>query len=328
MAKDYNLLRMTAESPALSPMNTPPSSRSRGRAISWIWIGLLVSIPLHGVLLAILSSISSGVGALAGTHINAIEVSFIEGDLLEPAPSVVAGGSLVAPELHASEADSGSDAIESIGLPVSTGNESGESPIAAAGGPGLFASGGGGGIGTGGGGLGGETTFFGVGGRGKRIGYVVDKSGSMGTHGRMRFAKEEILRSINALPDFALVCIAFFDDDFDTLDRDAGFIRCRRPEIAKLTDWILDIEQKGGTDPIPAFQFLFTRRDRPDVVFFMSDGEIASDAADEILRLNRRGPNSVIHCIAFGHEAAAAPLRRIAAETGGTFSAFPQGRAP
>lgn len=325
--KDYNLLRMMAIDPAHAPTPAARADSARKGPMSWIWIGLVISIPLHGVLLAVLSSIHAGVGDSTGNSIESVEVSLIDGDRLEPEPPSVAGGDSQAPEIRSAGPETGGINMEHMGLPESTGNEQGESAVVTAGAAGLFAAGGGG-DGVGGNGSGGATTFFGVGGRGKRIGYVIDKSGSMGTGGRMRLAKEEILRSVTALPDFASVCIALFDTEFETLDEEAGFIKCRRTEINQISQWIRGVMQGGGTDPVPAFQFLFSRRERPDVVFFMSDGEIHPSAADEILRMNRRGPNTVIHCIAFGYFAATAPLRRIAAETGGTFSVCGAGAAP
>ena len=176
--------------------------------------------------------------------------------------------------------------------------------------------------------MGSGTSFFGVGGRGRRVGYVVDKSGSMGVEDRMLLAKAEIIRSIGELPDYASVCVVLFDESFTTFDKEGGFVKCRDEQVSNMKSWIRSILQGGGTDPVPAFEFLLSRRERPDMVFFMSDGEIPPDAADEILRLNRRGPNTVIHCLAFGRDAGLAPLRRIASETGGTFSVVGQGMTP
>ena len=39
---------------------------------------------------------------------------------------------------------------------------------------------------------------------------------------------------------------------------------------------------------------------RPDVIFFLSDGEIPEESVGEIRRLNSRGKKVVIHAIAFG----------------------------
>lgn len=305
-----------------NPQSMQQESRSKTRkgAFSWIWIGLAISLPMHAILLAILSSINVGIGTPTGKVISTIEVSLIDAEPLQPSPDSSSSGTVATPEVRPAEDAANSADSNMFGLPAPTGNDQGDEAVVSSGAEGLFASGGGGGDGGIGDGTGATTTFFGVSGRGKKIGYVVDKSGSMGIAGRMDQAKNEIIRSISELPDYTSVCIALFDEDFQTFDLDGGFVKCRDGVISKIKNWIRDVAQSGGTNPVSAFQFLFSRRERPDVVFFMSDGEIPPDAADEILRLNRRGPNTVIHCIAFGQAAATAPLRRIASETGGTFS--------
>ena len=303
------------------PMKQGSHSKPRQTgAFSWIWIGLAISLPMHAILLAILSSISVGIGTSTGKGISTIEVSLIDAEPLQPSPDSSSSGTVATPEVRPEEDAANSADSNMFGLPAPTGNDQGDEAVLSSGAEGMFASGGGGGDGGIGDGTGATTTFFGVSGRGKKIGYVVDKSGSMGIAGRMDQAKVEIIRSISELPDYTSVCIALFDEDFQTFDRDDGFVKCREGVTAKIKKWIRDVAQSGGTNPVSAFQFLFSRRERPDIVFFMSDGEIPPDAADEILRLNRRGPNTVIHCIAFGQAAATAPLRRIASETGGTFS--------
>jgi len=329
------MVRKTTISRGPLAVTTPPATmqsmnrdRSKKSSVSWIWIGLAISLPIHAILLVILSSIGVGVGESTGNATPSFEVALIDADPLEPsADSSMAGGDAT-PEVRPPQADANSSDPSIFGLPDPTGNDQGDAAIVSAGAEGLFSTGGGGGDGGLGDGTGATTTFFGVSGRGKRVGYVVDKSGSMGIDGRMRKAKGEIIQSITALPDFASVCVAMFDDDFQTIDRERGFVKCRDASMARLKMWVESVAQSGGTNPVPAFQFLFSRTERPDVVFFMSDGEIPPDAADEILRLNRRGPNTVIHCIAFGQAAATAPLRRIASETGGTFSISASRQAP
>lgn len=298
-------------------------SQRRSNAISWIWIGLAVSLPLHAILLAVLSRIDSGIGVREGNGVghSAVTVALGDPQEFEPSDNDSASGDATTPEVASGTNMASGGESQSVGLPEAKGNSGGDGAAVAQGPAGLFsAAGGGGGDGGFGSGAGSGTKFFGVAGRGKRIGYVLDKSGSMGTDKRLPIAMNELSNSIAALPDFASVCVALFDDGLATLDPEFGFVKCHESDLARLRTWLLRIAPGGGTNPVPAFEWLFSRRERPDAVFFMSDGEIPPDAADEILRLNRRGPNTVIHCIAYGQAAATAPLRRIASETGGTFS--------
>lgn len=312
----------------MPPMSIEPVEQTAHRRVSWIWIGLAVSLPLHALLLALLSLFEVPIGVPQARAEAEVEYTLLDLQPLEAAPDATVAGGEVSPEIRPAGEDNNASDPTRFGLPDPTGNDGGEADAVSTGAEGLFSSGGGGGSGGLGEGSGAATTFFGVSGRGRRYGYVVDKSGSMGMQGRMQRAKEEIVRSISALPDFASACITLFDDNFTTLDRERGFLKCRDDTVRQYREWIEKVAQGGGTNPIPAFEFLFTRPERPDVVFFMSDGEIPPDAADEILRLNRRGPNTVIHCIAFGQAAATAPLRRIASETGGTFTVATHGASP
>ncbi len=325
---------------ALEPTaHTEEAGTPRRRVASWLWIGLALSLPLHALLIAILARIPIGQPVFAGEGEPSIEVIIVEGDPLEPDAGNPAEGEAATPELTTAASASTGAAAESFGMPDPTGNAEGTDPVAPRGAPGLISEAGGG---SGEGGLGGggaETTFFGVGGRGRKVAYIVDKSGSMGAavgdgevpignappRSRIRVAKEELARSISALPDYASVNIALFDSVVTTFDPDGQFVRCRESSMQQMRQWLRDIAPGGGTNPVPAFQLVFSRLERPDLVYFMSDGEIPTDAAEEILRLNRRGPNTVIHCIAFGQAAATAPLRRIAAETGGTFAVIHAG---
>lgn len=298
---------------------------STRRRTSRVWIGLAISLPIHAVLIAILARIEVGFGSGAGPAEPAVEVAVVNEQPLDTPQEAPPGP---AQELKPTESFEVPDAGV-LDLPDLLGNSQADASAVIAAVPRIFASTGavssgpvtspGGRAGSGAG-----TSFFGVKTRGRRIGYVVDKSGSMATPtsagNRFMTAAWELDRSVSMLPDYASVCITLYDGGLVTMDPEAGFMKCRRETVEKLKEWLRSITPAGTTNPVPAFRFLFSRTERPDSVFFMSDGEFPMDAADEILRLNRRGPNTVIHCIAFGKEAATAPLRRVATETGGRFS--------
>ena len=328
---------MAIDPPRGRELTAKPKGASR-RGVSWLWIGLALSIPIHAILIAVLARIPIASTAYAGDGDSTIEVVFVEGDPLEPDSGSPSGLEQAAPELAVTESPSAGMPTEVFGMPDPTGNADGDAVVSARGAPGIISDFGGGADGGGGNGVG--VSFFGVGGRGRKVAYVVDKSGSMGAPlgeapdprspnappiTRITVAKQELDRSISALPDFASVNIALFDSGVVSFDEDGQFVKCRESSLAKIRQWLREIAPGGGTNPVPAFQLIFSRSERPDLVYFMSDGEIPIDAAEEILRLNRRGPNTVIHCIAFGQAAATAPLRRIAAETGGTFAVVGQG---
>jgi hypothetical protein len=329
-------VRATHDRRRASEPGASPSAQARAPGWSdstWIWVGLAVSLPLHVAFVAFLTAIAVGGGIGAGAPSDQLGVGVAlvaagDGEQeIEGASGSDGGPSAAGPEIAATDDISDGRTVDELRSPLGpesliTGafSESGSSDATGGGSglPGLLGSGpGAGGSGSG---SGATTTFFGVGGRGKRIAYVVDKSGSMGQAGRMRAAKRELERSISALPDFATVCVALFDSGFTVPDWSDGFMRAKPAVKERYRLWLQGIGPSGGTDPIHAFRYVLTRGERPDVIFFMSDGEIPPDAAEEILQLNRRGIPAVINCIAFGNEAATATMRRIAAESRGVYA--------
>ncbi len=308
---------------------------ARRRVASWLWIGFALSLPLHALLIFILTRITIDAPAQAEGGTESMEVVLIEGDPLETNAGAAGEGMNDTPSVSEIPSSVAGSSSETFGMPDAMGGDDGDTQSTPTGAPGIISQEGGGGESGGGGGGGAGTKFFGVEGRGRRIAYIVDKSGSMGAvvgeeidpsrphaapASRIAVAKRELDRSFSALPDYAAVNIALFDTGFSTFDDDGKYVRCRADALVKLREWLRTVPPGGGTDPVPAFQFILSRAERADLIYFMSDGEIPPNAAEEILRLNRRGPNTIIHCIAFGQAAATAPLRRIASETGGTFA--------
>ncbi|HMN96000.1 MAG TPA: hypothetical protein PKC43_06730 [Phycisphaerales bacterium] len=180
---------------------------------------------------------------------------------------------------------------------------------------------GGGGMGSGdglGGGSGG-TSFFGIGSRGVRFAYIVDTSGSMEAQGRMTIAMRELVRSIEALPDFAFFHVVLFSSGAYRPPWQDGWLRARPADVVRMRRWLSERYPAGGTYPLPAFEQVFALDVQPDVIYFMTDGEIPAETPEQVARLNARGRKVVINTIAFGDEVGRAPLERIARDSGGLF---------
>ncbi|MBT8486088.1 MAG: VWA domain-containing protein [Phycisphaerales bacterium] len=182
---------------------------------------------------------------------------------------------------------------------------------------------GGGGDASGGGGEltggGAGASFFGVTSRGMRFAYIVDRSGSMGDDRKMEVAMRELARSISGVPDYASVYLVLFSSDTAKPPMQTGWMRARRSTINRLIRWLRDVDPTGGTVPMPAFHDVFALDVRPDVIFFLTDGEIPKDTGDLLADLNQRGGRVVINTIAFGDASSQDLLRRIARESGGVY---------
>jgi hypothetical protein len=186
-----------------------------------------------------------------------------------------------------------------------------------------------GGIGIGSGKGGGGTSFFGVGGRGSRFAYVVDVSGSMGQEGRILTAMAELKRSISALPDYTQFYVVLYDNnaifpDWDTLN----WYRATRANVARMREWLDQQGPRGGTYPINGFRRVFDLPQRPDVIFFLTDGEIPPDTPDLVDQLvsggkDKNSDDIVINTIGFSSEAGKEPLIQLAKRNRGVFRFVP-----
>ena len=175
----------------------------------------------------------------------------------------------------------------------------------------------------GGGGAG--TSFFGVSSRGTRFAYIVDISGSMGSERKIQIAMRELSQSITDLPDFAYFYIVLFSSDATVPPMQENWNRARPSTVRHFIRWLGQVAPGGGTQPRSAFSQVFSLQDRPDVIFFMTDGEITNFSAQEVAAYNGRGRRVVINTIAFGDPSSQDLLRDIARASGGVYRFIPSG---
>ncbi|MFN0012522.1 MAG: VWA domain-containing protein [Phycisphaerales bacterium] len=175
------------------------------------------------------------------------------------------------------------------------------------------------GLGSGGSG-GGGATFFGVSARGSRFVYVVDVSGSMGERAKMPQLKRELITSLDKLPDGAQFLIYLFQSETVALGKRDRWIPASGKNKQWAEDQIRAVQPSGGTNPGPAFVSALSLKPRPDAIYFMTDGMFDSEIAGRIARMNKSGRTIPVHCIAFGERGSEALMRKIADESGGTYT--------
>ncbi|MCA9285604.1 MAG: VWA domain-containing protein [Phycisphaerales bacterium] len=282
----------------------------RQRRVHLVLLGLAISLPVHILILIWLANVrierpagEEGAGvevtlaALPETPEEAAEETPLA-DVAMDAIEAVTSADQAAPALDPSSAVSELRAGDAGSLSI------------------------GGSEGTGGTGLGGGvagTSFFGVGAKGTRFAYIVDMSGSMETNQKWTLARQELERSVESLPDFAYFHVVLFSYGAVVPDWQSGWNRARRLETLRLHRWLSNIAPAGGTEPGPAFFEVFALDVLPDVLYFMTDGQIPSNTPMEVRRLNGRGKTVVINTIAFGDESGRDALRQIAEDSGGTY---------
>jgi len=300
----------------------------RQRRVHLALLGLAVSLPIHIAIIIWLSlSYKTLPAGPAGPAPVVLDLSVLPDETLQDMLEPLETEDMLTPELEIDPGD------ESLALELDQTFELPQLEIDR-GAAGLSTEIGGDGVGSGmglGAGQGAGTAFFGIQARGNRFAYVVDISGSMGNNGRLQLALRELQRSLEALPDFAQFKVALYSNQVAIPPFQRGWLRASRGRVRATGGWLDSIGASGGTQPFPAFQYLWSDDQRPDVVFFLTDGEIPSGTAADIIQLNLQpgGKPAVVNCIAFSADASQAELREIAQRTEGVFRYVPeQGARP
>ncbi len=300
----------------------------RQRRIHLALLGLAVSLPIHIAIIIWLSLNHKTLPAgPPGPTPVVLDLSILPDETLQEMLEPLETEDMLTPELEIDPGD------ESLALELDQTFELPQLEVGR-GAAGLSTEIGGDGIGSGmglGAGQGAGTAFFGIQARGNRFAYIVDISGSMGNNGRLQLAMRELKRSLEALPDFAQFKIALYSNQVTIPPFQRGWLRASRDRVRATGNWLDSIPASGGTQPFPAFQYLWSDDQRPDVVFFLTDGEIPNGTGPDVIMLNLQpgGGPAVINCIAFSADASQTELREIALRTEGVFRYVPeQGARP
>ena len=125
---------------------------------------------------------------------------------------------------------------------------------------------------------------------------------------------------MQSLPDFAYFHVVFFSTSLLSPDSPDGWLRAKPSIVQQFVHWLdRNVLPAGGTQPGPAFQEVFALPVRPDVIFFMTDGEIVGYTAEDVAALNNRGKKVIINTIAFGDPTSQDLLKQIARQSGGVY---------
>lgn len=174
------------------------------------------------------------------------------------------------------------------------------------------------GIGAGGGG-GGAASFFGVEARGSRFAYVIDVSGSMRGE-KMAALKTELNESIKAMLEHMSFVVVCFQSDAVPLGNRTRWMDATEAGKRWAFEKIAVLEAQGGTEPWPALEIVLGTKPPPDAIYFMTDGVFDPVVADQLAIRNNGSRKVPIHCITFVDKSAEELMRRIAAESGGTYA--------
>ncbi|MCS6852879.1 MAG: hypothetical protein NZ700_17100 [Gemmataceae bacterium] len=168
---------------------------------------------------------------------------------------------------------------------------------------------------------GGLTTFFDVPAQGRSVVYVIDRSASMGQHGRLSAARRELRRSLEQLPETALFQILVYNRHVEPLRINGrASLWLASPSHKECAFAFLDVlVPEGGTEHLPALRAALALH--ADVIYYLTDADDLRPEDVRLITALNRG-RSAIHAIELTarhrcHEDM--PLRRLARENRGTY---------
>jgi hypothetical protein len=195
-----------------------------------------------------------------------------------------------------------------------------------------------------------RVSFMGTEAKAQRACFIADCSGSMRKNNRLGLLKRELEKTLRGLGPEAMFYVIFFHSKEVPMPAKT-WLRGGK-DVESVLPWIQERRTSGGTRPLSAFEHAFRLDPRPDVIFFLTDGEIPSNVPSEVAKLNDKPGGKVrINTILLGAEKStrltrvlSKPgvaekttsrvirgdllLRRLANESGGTYRFVPDKDAP
>jgi hypothetical protein len=162
------------------------------------------------------------------------------------------------------------------------------------------------------------TRFFGIPARGQSVVFVIDRSASMGLHGRLERARRELVAALERLPASARFQVIAYDRSAEPLvfAGRRGLLPAEPSAVAAAIAAIERLHAEGSTDHGAAIFAALALN--PDVVYFLTDDdELTPEQVREATRRNRG--RSTIHALCFVSPFGTTALAELARRNQGTF---------
>ena len=168
----------------------------------------------------------------------------------------------------------------------------------------------------------GRVTFFGKEVQANSVAFVIDASKSM-TGTRFQRARKELVNALSKLEPHQNFFVVFYTNETYPMffpDNTIALIPADQKNLGRVFSWIEQAQVQGGTQPQLAIAL--TMKLKPDVVFFLSDGDIPIETQG-IVKYHNAG--SAVHTITFGSDVGSRIMRQIALRNGGEYRFIPDG---
>lgn len=165
--------------------------------------------------------------------------------------------------------------------------------------------------------------FFGNFDEGDPIVFVLDFSGSMDGI-RLSILKNELIRSLKDLNSEVLYSVIIFSDEGWFLGNKKGWIKANTHNVNATVELLRNQHAGGGTEWSTGINLAFSLNPRPEVIYFMTDGETNSDVVQEIDSITQQNqskfPPARIHTTALVYRGMHQYLIDLATKNGGRFT--------
>lgn len=184
-----------------------------------------------------------------------------------------------------------------------------------------------------------RATFFGVPALAQRFAFVLDMSGSMAGQ-RWNACVRQLASALEGLSEGSEIFVVLFSDRLAMPTKEAVWVKASGEWKQAVIDWVSRVSPIGGTFPQPAFDLIFSLTARPDVIYFLTDGQFTSPSPSRLQKqchgigtgmLSTFGnliikkdessgpPPTVIHTITLDDESGASICKEIAKKAGGQY---------
>lgn len=124
-------------------------------------------------------------------------------------------------------------------------------------------------------------TFFGVPSLAQRFAFVLDMSGSMSGQ-RWSACVKQLAKALEGLTEGSEIFVVLFSDHLATPTKEAVWVSASPEWKRTVLDWVSRVSPDGGTFPQPAFDLIFSLPVRPDVIYFLTDGQFTSPSPSRL----------------------------------------------
>ena len=159
--------------------------------------------------------------------------------------------------------------------------------------------------------------FFGHEAVGQRFAFILDMSGSMSGQ-RWNACRNELERALNALPERVQFFVILFSTAQQEAPGQTGWMYAERARVDDAISWIATIHPSGGTCPAGSFRRVFSLAEPPDIIYFLTDGELQGFVASDCAAL-RGTSQTIVNTIALENQQSAEALETMATESGGQY---------